>query len=78
MTNTKSPSERIVMGRVSMMSKGRKKAFIIPKITAKTRATKNPSTCTPGKTYALINIARDETIQCIIVFIIYSLYHSLK
>ena len=70
-TSTKSPRVMIEIGNVSMTSIGRRKTFITPSTTATINAATNPSTCTPGKTYALINIARAETTQCIIVFIIH-------
>ena len=43
-TSVKRPSVRIVMGRVKIIKTGFKKAFIIPKIRATTRAAPNPLT----------------------------------
>lgn len=75
-TKIKSPRVTTVIGRVRKTKIGRKIIFIAPNTTANTNAVSIPSTCTPGNKYAVTNIAKAETSQFIIVFIITLLYHG--
>ena len=62
-TKVNKPSVKILSGKVSAKTIGRIKALIRPKISAVTRAAKNPLTITPESKYAVIIMASPETSQ---------------
>lgn len=57
------PKERIVIGKVIILTKGLINIFITPKTTAKTKAPVNV-TVAPGNKYAEIIIAMADTSKC--------------
>ena len=57
-TKLKSPKVSILIGNVKRTIKGFIKRLMIPKTIPTNTAVQKPLTCTPGKRYALITIAR--------------------
>ena len=69
MTKANNPKVTMVSGRVRRRSIGRRITLIMPKIMANTNAEAKPETWTPGRRYAVTNMANAETKKWMIVFI---------
>lgn len=64
-TSVNNPSVKILIGSVNKISTGLIKVLSKPSTRATMSAVKKPPTCTPGSTYAAINIAKALIIQLI-------------